>query len=461
MTRIGLISPYNGTNLGDQAIYSTCIELLRAKLQDAELVGICLNPAAVSAIHRIPTFPVTGLEVPFYSNARGLFSAAVSSTKAAAPVTQAQHEVIEAAEPRSLRNLLKKVPGARAAVEMLRRLRDRFSNVPREIGWIVRSWRLVGELDVLVVTGGGQFDEEWGGSWGHPYALFRWASLARLRGKPFVIASVGYCRVDRRLSRFFVRSAVASAAYVSCRDEGSVEAVRALAGRRDVLFVPDIACGLEPSTSRAPAAPEPARIAVSPIAFGRSGAWPFEAEQIYQSYIAALAEFTAGLLVQGRSVRVFTTSSPDGPAVRDLVEHVRARAPDHMSNLDVIIPRTAEELFACLAPCPSIVASRLHGVMLSHLINKPVVAISFDRKVDVHLQQFGQSRFGLDIRHVSREQIEERFAELEERAPAIKEELRARATSCSGLVHGQFDRILAIATRQERAGADMSSAKAL
>ena len=35
---------------------------------------------------------------------------------------------------------------------------------------------------MLVVAGGGQLDEEWGGSWGHPYALMKWAVLARVAG---------------------------------------------------------------------------------------------------------------------------------------------------------------------------------------------------------------------------------------------------------------------------------------
>src|SRR6185437_9395874 len=55
----------------------------------------------------------------------------------------------------------------------------------------------------LIVSGGGQLDEEWGGAWGHPFALFKWAMLARLAKVPLAFASVGACKAASTTSRFF------------------------------------------------------------------------------------------------------------------------------------------------------------------------------------------------------------------------------------------------------------------
>ena len=42
-------------------------------------------------------------------------------------------------------------------------------------------------MKVFVISGGGQLDDYWGGSWHHPYTLFMWARLAKLRGVKFIM----------------------------------------------------------------------------------------------------------------------------------------------------------------------------------------------------------------------------------------------------------------------------------
>ena len=66
--RVGLISPYTGSNLGDQAIHISCIEQLRSRCRAISFTAICLNPSRVASVHNIAAFPITGLAVPFYSD---------------------------------------------------------------------------------------------------------------------------------------------------------------------------------------------------------------------------------------------------------------------------------------------------------------------------------------------------------------------------------------------------------
>ena len=84
-----------------------------------------------------------------------------------------------------------------------------------------RSYLLLRKVDALVVAGGGQLDDEWGGSWGHPYTLMKWAVLARAAGSSVVFLSVGACRIDSQLTRTFLKAALSSARYRSYRDEES------------------------------------------------------------------------------------------------------------------------------------------------------------------------------------------------------------------------------------------------
>ncbi len=78
--------------------------------------------------------------------------------------------------------------------------------------------RFLKDVDFLIVSGGGQLDDFWGGAWGHPYALLKWSVLARLRGAKPIFLSVGFGELDSRLSRLFTRTALRLAAYRSYRD---------------------------------------------------------------------------------------------------------------------------------------------------------------------------------------------------------------------------------------------------
>ena len=185
--QVGLVSPYTGSNLGDQAIHLACIEQLQIRCPGVAFTAICLNPSAVALLHGVSAFPLSGLNVPFYTS-RHLADKREAS-------------------------LLRKT--ARAFKGRLVALRN-------ALRWLMRAWRLMGTLDAVIVAGGGQIDDEWGGAWGHPCSLLCWAMLSQLRGKRFLVLSVGFCKVGSARSRSFLRRALNGAAYLSCRDEGSV-----------------------------------------------------------------------------------------------------------------------------------------------------------------------------------------------------------------------------------------------
>jgi polysaccharide pyruvyl transferase WcaK-like protein len=422
--------------LGDQAIVGACLEALRRDPSVGTVTLICLNPARVRALHDVATFPITGLAVPFYSSVADLFGTSDGATAARSATNAAPAERADLAVSR-WREALKSLPGARSSVAALRRLRDRAANAPRELRWLWRSWRLVGTLDLLMVAGGGQLDEEWGGPWGHPYSLARWATLCSLRRRPFVIASVGFCRVESALARRFVRRALVAAGYLSCRDPGSAAASDALVGRRKAVVVPDLACGLTLEADEEPAAGV-ARVVVSPIAFGRPGSWPVPDAALYQRYLAALATFTAGLEQRGHPVTIVTTSSPDWIAVTEFAALLNDQRPRDARPLDVRRPRSLDELRSVLSACDVVVASRLHGVILSHLAARPVLAISFDRKVDAHLEDFAQGDLRLDIRTVSAASLRTCFDDMLARRATVVQRLRELRTERRAAVLRQF-----------------------
>jgi polysaccharide pyruvyl transferase WcaK-like protein len=173
---------------------------------------------------------------------------------------------------------------------------------------------------MLVVAGGGQLDEEWGGSWGHPFALMKWAVLARAAGISVVFLSVGGGRTDLRFTKLFLTIALSLACYRSYRDEGSQQLARAITPTADGPVVPDLAFSLSPIAQPSVAATNSAalRVGVSPIAYARPGMWPTEDPVQYERYMTELASFVGALLRRGIFVTLFSSSSPDDQLFDDL-----------------------------------------------------------------------------------------------------------------------------------------------
>ena len=391
--RIGLLTPYSGTNLGDGAIQHAIIENIRKRWATAEIVGITLAPADTQQRHQIRAFPIIGMPVEFYSNDAQLFRRADNARQQGD--CNAKPGRIE-----RLKGIAKAAPilggVLRFAVRQARGLRP----LLREARHLVQSYRLVSQLDLLVVSGGGQLDEEWGGPWGHPYVLFRWAVLARLANTKVAMVSVGTGQINTRLSRHFIRGALAAACYRSYRDRASKHQLGNWAFTADDACVPDLAFSLDiPSRLLCQGSRSSARIvAIVPISYGDPKHWPTHAPAAHRFYIENLTTFAHWLIGRGYRILLFVSSGADRAAARTLRERLQERyGPDLLQHvLEPPVtrsPRMLEEI----SKADLVVASRLHGVLLSHLLRKPVLAISWDRKINTHMDELGQSPYCVNI----------------------------------------------------------------
>lgn len=67
---------------------------------------------------------------------------------------------------------------------------------PNEIAGFLEAFAFLEDVNLLIVSGGGQLDDYWGGAWHHPYTLLMWGLLARLRNVPYKFISVGAGPLD-------------------------------------------------------------------------------------------------------------------------------------------------------------------------------------------------------------------------------------------------------------------------
>src|SRR5579872_3153367 len=357
--KIGLLGPVISGNLGNAALEAAVIQELAPRFPEAHFYVSTGDSLEALKNYGVRLFPLhRGVDKNFFSKPTVALWAPTTPIKSSA-----------------LRRLLKKIPLLRPSVLKLRSLRRRCTALSQEVAFWVRSYAFVREFRYLIVCGGGQLDDLWGGPWGLPYALFTWALLAKLAGCSFIFLSVGAERTDSRLGRFFLRYALGLTQYRSYRDAHSKRIAEELGSRGEQFVYPDLAFGLNlPLTTLQPALDGVTRIVgVGPIAYCDPRAWPVKDETRYNRYLQALVQFVEYLIKAQRRVVLFTSQiDMDQPVIRDVKNLIRQRGLEPADLLLLEEPITnLTHLMTFLPQLDVVVGSRLHGCLLATLVGTP------------------------------------------------------------------------------------------
>lgn len=436
--KIGLISPCGWGNLGDAAIVDAVIHHLRSRLPDVSICAFTMNPEDTAARHQIPSFRITELSLNHYHTVTTCHKDAAQDTAEEEDQSGVKAWVAQQVKglPGFYNVLSKAYWRIRSDDFLLKQARNEFRHIWK---WL----RLLRSFDCLIVSGGGQLDEFWGGPWGHPYALFRWALIAAVTKTRFIILSVGTSSLDSSLSRMFVSGALRLADYRSFRDCVSKERVSYVKPTAGDPVIPDLAYSLPVSAFwRTRQVRERLVVGVSPIAYCDPRVWPVADQERYGRYLEELASFVAWLLGEGHHVLLFASDRPDLRAIDDLTTVLKSKVPPPKEESISGPPDlTVEGLLSELVDVDYVVTSRLHGVILSHVLNLPVLAISYDNKVDTHMKNVGQTDNCLCIDGIRCEDIISRFNCLKSNVIDGKAVVSSRLAEYKTLLEEQYDAI--------------------
>ena len=387
--RIGLMGPYGYGNLGDALVIDAVIAEVRRRNPDCVVSGFSLDPADTERRHSITSYPISRT----------------------VPRTQSNEDIGFVA--RSMSHLLTS-PNPAA-----RRLGRVASRVPAEFGVLASGYQALGTVDVLMACGSGQLQDSWGGGgpFSYPYTLLTKAALARLRGVEFIVVSVGAGPIDARLSKVFFRWALSLASYRSFRDEWSKQLVvdEVGIGQNDPVF-PDMAFSSVVSRDRAGDASDfeaGCVVGIGPIGYCLEGRWPEADAARFAAYLDTMESFVTALFGRGYRV-VFLKGEAyyDQQAIDLLIERLAAR---HTDLEDRILHLPVDEtggLLDAIECCDVVVASRFHNVVLSYMLGRPVLALSYQSKFESLMADFHQERFCIPIADASATTMLAKFDEL-------------------------------------------------
>jgi polysaccharide pyruvyl transferase WcaK-like protein len=137
-------------------------------------------------------------------------------------------------------------------------------------------------------------------------------------------------------------------------------------------------------------------IGLSPIVFNRPGSWPTAKTALFDRYWREFVDLVESLLSAGYSIRLFVTDAGDYNLAKILYNQLKDSVADK-ENFQLFPLLKLQELITLLRTCDVVIASRLHGVLLSHVSGVPALGISYHRKVRVHMEDMGQEKFSLDF----------------------------------------------------------------
>ncbi len=424
--RIGLITPYAGGNLGDGAIIESARIHLQRFFPNARLMLIVLNGKRASAAHGLDAFPLTAVRRAFYFT--DSYDASGLERRTDPPQEWIRSHLKKAAHHAPL------------ALRGAKRLRDFLRGAALEAHHLAAARQLIGTLDGLVVVGGGQLDDAFGGPWGHPYSMVKWTRLAVMRRVPVFFIGTGFDGLRHSLSRRFVCNAVSRAERVSLRDAGSIDLLRAIGVHRPLSFCPDLAFGLPPfpndSCRMRESTPRPT-VGLSPIAYGLPGSWPEAHEPLFNRYWRELESLALSLLGSGYGLTFFATDDPDHRLAQRLYERLKSIRPAG-DRLELLPALDVARLLSKLRGFEAVVASRLHGCLLSHLCATPVLAVAYHRKVRAHMEAMGMDRFCFDFNHFNAIDGRRALTQILQDRQAARSSLKAACDSNRKAVESEF-----------------------
>jgi polysaccharide pyruvyl transferase WcaK-like protein len=380
--RISFFGHFGQGNLGNEATLQAILHNFRKYLPSAEMNCICSCPEIAEKIHNIPAIPMK----PIF------------------------------AQQRFDRHFSK-------ATRFMRKM---FIGIPSEVCRWLRAFKTLSRTDMLVIPGTQFLSDNLTGPFSWPYLAFQWSVVAKMLGCKLCFVSVGIGPLNHPLSKLFVKLALWIADFRSYRDECSKQYMNSIGfdSKNDSVF-PDLAFSLPMSgihtiqNERL----EPI-IAVGLLDYhGQFGSHSLRdnAQEVYCEYLDKTCNFVSWLLRHRYTVRLVIGDVSYDPRVsRDLKDLLLAKGVKYESHQLVYDPvESVEELIAQLHMCDVVVTPRFHNVILSLLLAKPVIALSYHEKFSALMEGDTLTKLNFNIDKLNVEHLLERFLDVEEK----KEEL--------------------------------------
>jgi polysaccharide pyruvyl transferase CsaB len=245
--------------------------------------------------------------------------------------------------------------------------------------------RAIVSADLVLVGGGGLFQDYWGADpdtllsdehWGLSY----WtgcALLGALHGKPVMLCAVGVGPIESEQGARLTRAACEAATAITVRDQGSKAVlVRIGVPAEKVMVTADLAFAFSPGEVESLPLPKPPVVAVA-VRPWSIGVHPDFLEREIASALDIFVEQTGGSALLLPFQQIEGELEDDRAIARRIVAKMR-----FASQAVVSEGLSASGIYRVIERSDAVLAMRLHALLFAAMCGVPAVAISYDPKVD-------------------------------------------------------------------------------
>jgi polysaccharide pyruvyl transferase WcaK-like protein len=184
-------------------------------------------------------------------------------------------------------------------------------------------------------------------------------------------------------------------------------------------------------------------VGLNPMAYYDPRCWPVSDIAVYSAYIESLACIMSWLLSRNNNILLFSSDCMDNEVIRDvrkLVLHQGGKI-----NAERIVEpeiNSVKDLLCCISMADIIIGTRLHTLLLSALMYKPLLAISPHPKVNYLMEGLGIEIYSMDINRIDLKTFQEKFKSLENQKDTISDNIQQRVCEYQDALSRQYERIL-------------------
>jgi polysaccharide pyruvyl transferase WcaK-like protein len=160
------------------------------------------------------------------------------------------------------------------------------------------------------------------------------------------------------------------------------------------------------------------------------------------------------LIEEGYDLAFFPTQLRMDPfVIQDIKQVMKQVGGDQPMDRVVESPvQTVEELVDRISATDIVVAARFHGVLISYLLNKPVLGISYHQKTEELMTVIGQEDYVVDMKDCNLPNLVRTFNLLSTNAVAVKREIEGRVLEYRRVLDEQYDRLFSLLGETEWVG---------